>query len=151
MYTAPVMNRKQREQAERIAALKAVVDGLKLEEAHLQVRMNNAIGDLVRAERDAKRNEPLTPKMKEVLSLIVKHGASVTQSDLYGGNRFWVEMPPDSDERNITINRSVFYGLLSREAIGNRQYSGGLRYSYQLTEHGRSLVANHTTTPAAVR
>lgn len=134
------MNRKQKEQAERIAALKAVVDNLKLEEAQLRVRINAAMGEYLQAERDAKRNEPLTPKQREVLELLVKHNATVTESDLYGGNNYWIEMPPDNDERNVTINRSVFYGLLSREAIGGRAYSGALRYSYTLTEHGRSLV-----------
>lgn len=138
------MNRRQKEQAERIAALKTVVDNLKLEEAQLQVRINAAMGEYLQAERDANRNEPLTPKQREALELLVKHDATVTEFDLYGGNNHWIEMPPDSDEHNLRINRSVFYGLLSREAIGGRTYSSALRYTYSLTEHGRSLVNGGT-------
>ena len=134
------MNRKQKEQAERVAALKAIVDGLKVEETELQARIHTATGEWLEAERDAKRNEPLTTKQREVLELLVKNDASVTESNLYGGERFWVEMPPGSDQNNFSINRNVFYGLLSREAIGGRTYSSALRYTYSLTEHGRLLV-----------
>lgn len=138
------MKRKQRDQTERIAALKAVVDGLKAKEAELQEQIKSAVGELLQAERDGRRCEPLTAKQREILELLVNNDATVTESDLYGGRRFWVEMPPDKDESNVTINQSVFYGLLSREAIGGRAYKGALRYEYSLTDHGRSLVNGGT-------
>lgn len=134
------MNRKQKDQVERVAALKAIVDGMDAEKAELETRITKAVGEYLQAKRDAARNEPLTTKQKEVLELMVKNDASVTESDLYGGCRYWVEMPPGRDERNVTISRSVFFGLLSREAIGGRVYGGALRYTYNLTDHGRSLV-----------
>lgn len=122
-----------------VAVLKAVVDGVEAEKAEVEARLSIAYSEYHQAEREQKRYEPLTPKQREVLELLVKNDATVTESDLYG-RRYWVKMPPDRDGRNVRINRSVFFGLLSREAIGGRTYSGALRHTYTLTEHGRLLV-----------
>lgn len=126
---------------EKSAALKAIVEDLQRQQAEIQIRLNTAMGEWLQVEREVKRNEPLTASMKTVLRLLIQYNATITESDLYSGTRYWIETPPDCEAANTSINKSVFYGLLSREIIGDRKPSGALRYSYQVSEHGKALAS----------
>lgn len=133
-----------RDRQKRVATLKAVVDDLQGKEAELQERLKAAYADYYAAEREMKHKEPLTRAMKAALKLAVESGGAFMKSQLHG-HSYWVDTPADSDTDSLPIRPSVFYGLMSRGVLSACKYDGALRYRYEVTEHGKSLMNGQGT------
>lgn len=127
----------------KIENLKAAVEELKREMAEVSVRLDQAQGDLIAAEREERRAEKLTPAMRRVLAAM-STGVQFKSSDFNYPTRYYLA---HEDRASETIRKSVFQGLQSREAIDGGTKDGSLLSKvYGLTEHGRSLIAAEVNT-----
>ena len=113
--------------------LKAEITALQAEREAVEVRLREAHGKAYAIEREMRRSEKPTPKMKDAL-LQLSIGAVLKYSRLWNGG-YWL----DNDGKTESMRESVFYGLRNREAIERTAVEGSVEV-YSITEHGKSFL-----------
>lgn len=121
-----------------LAALKAVVTEIEERKKAIEAELTTAQGDYYAAEREIKWNEKPTPAMVRALNLLATDGATVRHRTFspYGNS---IHVNGDYEH----IRDSVFYGLLSRNAI-DRKERDVMFDIYTLTDHGREIQQRAT-------
>lgn len=128
-----------------LESLKAVAAALGDEKARLETRIREAWGNYYQAEREFQRNEKPTPAMLTALVALSQEGARLIDYDHITNCRHscWVE---DAEKSHVLdVRESVFYGLKSREAIGGEVRDGVFRRAYEISSHGRDILARRST------
>lgn len=120
----------------QIDALQSELDALRQKKEAVEAAMHETGRQLYIAQREFAKKEKPTPAMLSTLRELAQ-GGRISRI------RFSHAYCLINESNTTALRDSIFYGLLSREAI--EEIKGNREREYRITEHGRAIFAKYST------